>query len=385
MSCFGQKISTLRGGAEAPAAKRKLKLFLRSLIGLLLFATAIPVFASVPQVKDGYRIAFQGYTAGLNPLDGATYYNGCRTYTALNTTAAISRCYIPVAGTITVADLYVHVAGTLGSSNAATVSVRLNNTTDTTISAAVTTTAVSQVFSNTGLSIAVAAGDYIELKWVSPTWTTNPTTVNWFGDVFIQTTVSGLPTDANGYLKNDGAGAMTWDSAATVKTNLSLNNVENTALSTWAGTTNLTTLGTITTGTWNGTTLAVNKGGTGQTSYTDGQLLIGNSSGGGLDKTTLTAGTNIDITNGTGSIEIAAPGGAALPPNAEGYLNNDGTGTLSWQDLTGTMTTTCAPSGTGTDWEPCQPFGVLDAVAALGWLLCVVVFLAVGFWPTKKR
>jgi len=35
------------------------------------------------------------------------------------------------------------------------------------------------------------------------------------------------------------------------KTSLSLNNVENTALSTWAGTSNITTLGTITTGVWN--------------------------------------------------------------------------------------------------------------------------------------
>jgi len=45
-------------------------------------------------------------------------------------------------------------------------------------------------------------------------------------------------------------------SATEVKTDLSLNNVENTALSTWAGTSNITTLGTIATGTWNGTAIA---------------------------------------------------------------------------------------------------------------------------------
>jgi hypothetical protein len=44
-------------------------------------------------------------------------------------------------------------------------------------------------------------------------------------------------------------------SYAEVKTDLSLNNVENTALSTWAGSSNLTTLGTISSGTWNGTAL----------------------------------------------------------------------------------------------------------------------------------
>ena len=44
--------------------------------------------------------------------------------------------------------------------------------------------------------------------------------------------------------------------ASEVKTDLSLDNVENTALSTWAGSTNVTTLGTIATGTWQGTDIA---------------------------------------------------------------------------------------------------------------------------------
>ena len=53
-------------------------------------------------------------------------------------------------------------------------------------------------------------------------------------------------------------------------------------------------------------TLPVANGGTGQTSYTDGQLLIGNSTGNTLSKATLTAGSNITITNGNGSITIAS-------------------------------------------------------------------------------
>ena len=52
--------------------------------------------------------------------------------------------------------------------------------------------------------------------------------------------------------------------------------------------------------------LPVASGGTGQSTYTDGQLLIGNSSGNTLSKATLTAGTNITITNGAGSITIGA-------------------------------------------------------------------------------
>lgn len=55
--------------------------------------------------------------------------------------------------------------------------------------------------------------------------------------------------------------------------------------------------------------LPVANGGSGQTSYTDGQLLIGNSTGNTLTKATLTAGANITITNGNGSISIASTGG----------------------------------------------------------------------------
>jgi len=143
----------------------------------------------------------------------------------------------------------------------------------------------------------------------------------------------GLPANANGYLKNDGSGNLSWDNASTVKTFLSLGNVENTALSTWAGTSNITTLGTIGTGTWQATTLGVGYGGTGQTSYIDGQLLIGNTTGNTLSKATLTAGTNVTVTNANGSITLASTGGGggSLPADADGFLNNDGAGNLSWQ------------------------------------------------------
>jgi hypothetical protein len=63
-------------------------------------------------------------------------------------------------------------------------------------------------------------------------------------------------------------------------------------------------------------TLPVANGGTGQTSYTDGQLLIGNTATGSLSKSTLTAGSNVTITNGNGTITIAStnPGGDVVGP-----------------------------------------------------------------------
>ena len=70
----------------------------------------------------------------------------------------------------------------------------------------------------------------------------------------------------------------------------------------------LTSVGTLTSGTWSASTIATNKGGTGQTSYSNGQLLVGNSSG-SLSKATITAGSNITVTNSSGGITIAAAAG----------------------------------------------------------------------------
>ena len=69
----------------------------------------------------------------------------------------------------------------------------------------------------------------------------------------------------------------------------------------------LTSVGTIATGTWQGTAIASGYGGTGQTTYTDGQLLIGKTDG-TLAKATLTASTGVTITNGDGTITISATG-----------------------------------------------------------------------------
>jgi hypothetical protein len=53
-----------------------------------------------------------------------------------------------------------------------------------------------------------------------------------------------------------------------------------------------------------GDTIPVTDGGTGQVTYTNGQLLIGDTTGNTLVKATLTEGEGIDITNGTGTITV---------------------------------------------------------------------------------
>lgn len=74
-------------------------------------------------------------------------------------------------------------------------------------------------------------------------------------------------TTTRNFLRMTGTGAAgaapAWDTVT--KTDVGLSNVENTAVSTWAGSTNITTLGTVATGTWNATAIGIAKGGTGQT------------------------------------------------------------------------------------------------------------------------
>jgi hypothetical protein len=74
--------------------------------------------------------------------------------------------------------------------------------------------------------------------------------------------------------------------------------------------------------------LPVDSGGTGQSTFTNGQLLIGNTTGNTLAKATLTAGANITITNGTGSITIAVSGLGTMA-----FENTGASGTFVTADI----------------------------------------------------
>ncbi|CAB5226582.1 hypothetical protein UFOVP1514_1, partial [uncultured Caudovirales phage] len=79
----------------------------------------------------------------------------------------------------------------------------------------------------------------------------------------------------------------------------------------------VTTTGTLAV-TLSGTALPVANGGTGATSFTNGQLLIGNTTGNTLTAATLTAGTGVTITNGTGTITISSSGGTVTSVTGSG-------------------------------------------------------------------
>jgi hypothetical protein len=102
----------------------------------------------------------------------------------------------------------------------------------------------------------------------------------------------------------------------------------------------LTSVGTIATGVWNGTAIGTAYGGTGQTTYANGELLIGKTDG-TLAKATLTASTGVTITNADGSITISATGsgGTVTAVTASTPLSSTGgtTPDVSIQDGTTTQ------------------------------------------------
>ena len=122
--------------------------------------------------------------AQLSPADNTTYFVGSMLGSAPVTTAGNAKLPIPRAGTITRIDLIIHNAGTTGTNEQSTMSLRLNNTTDYTVSSTIdtsaltTATVITNSSLNSGSGITVAAGDYVELKWPTPNpWATNPTNV----------------------------------------------------------------------------------------------------------------------------------------------------------------------------------------------------------------
>lgn len=115
--------------------------------------------------------------------DAQTLYWGSM-LVAPSATANRWRIYIPKAGTIKAVYIYSY-ATTAGSNEAWAMNIRLNNTTDTLVQSLSAATN-DRVWSNTSLSIAVAQGNYIEIKEVCPTWATNPATVTRSAVIYIE-------------------------------------------------------------------------------------------------------------------------------------------------------------------------------------------------------
>ena len=158
--------------------------------------------------------------------------------------------------------------------------------------------------------------------------------------------LTGNITTTKKFLSQTGTGsaitsAPTWE--VLTKTDVDLANVENTALSTWVGSTSITTLGTISSGTWNGTTIAVANGGTGANTLTG--VVIGN----GTSPMTAVAGTASQVLR--------------RKADNSGYEFADPTTGVT--DLTYTASTRLLESSTGTDVTLPLMVGATASVAGI--------------------
>lgn len=165
--------------------------------------------------------------------------------------------------------------------------------------------------------------------------------------------------------KATAAQVATYARSVTTKTDVGLANVENTALSTWAGSTNLTTLGTITTGVWTGTAIAFANGGTGLGSAADDTTLVSSGSAWvakALPDCTDSGGNHLNYTASTntyscGTTNLSGITGLANPTGSLGLTAVNGSATTAMRsDGAPALDITIAPTWTGIHkWSLAEP------------------------------
>lgn len=132
--------------------------------------------SAVTQLSNeiGKYVIYGGVTGTVTSFtDGQTNYMGSVLSGLYSTSESIGhRLYIPVSGIIN--SVYIYGSfGTAGSNEAWVMYLRLNETTDTQIES-VSVSSTTRNWSNTSLNVSVAAGDFVTIKSVQPTWGTNP-------------------------------------------------------------------------------------------------------------------------------------------------------------------------------------------------------------------
>lgn len=129
---------------------------------------------------------FWGCTANYNPGDaGNNYFGPFAAFNSAQTVANVRKMYLNRCN-ITRVQVTIIVATVTGTTETASLYVRVNNTTDYLVGSTLQYDQAEQSFNFTGLNIPIADGDYIEMKVVNPTWATNPTGVTLRGFTFYE-------------------------------------------------------------------------------------------------------------------------------------------------------------------------------------------------------
>ena len=140
-----------------------------------------------PRPLDGYHMQF--FSGGThNPADSTTYHIGALPVAPYVGAAAPYAVYIPRSGSVRYAVFQAYVSGTLGSAEQGSVYIRVNNTDDYLLSAAlewdVGRNGIGGDF-DPGV-IPLIKDDFIEFIVVTPAWVTNPTGVLYWAQLWIE-------------------------------------------------------------------------------------------------------------------------------------------------------------------------------------------------------
>jgi hypothetical protein len=133
------------------------------------------ILGYTPAQRDTFTIRMGVGPAA--PADSTTYYFG-EAALNLSTVATLWDNKMAFACKLVGAQIMANNSTATATSEASTISVRINNTTDVLLSNAVVFTGVpptSTSYTVTGLSQSIAANDELNIKWVTPAWATNPT------------------------------------------------------------------------------------------------------------------------------------------------------------------------------------------------------------------
>lgn len=150
---------------------------------------------------------------------------------------------------------------------------------------------------NAGMFTFVQEGTNADSGWVLTT--NNPITLGTTSLAFAQFSGAGQITAGNGLTKTGN----TLDVGGTAN-RITVNADTVDIASTYVGQTSITTLGTVATGTWNATTIALNKGGTGATTAAAARTNLGATGKYAADLGALTAGSELTVTHNLGTTDV---------------------------------------------------------------------------------
>jgi len=133
--------------------------------------------------------SMEWHSAGHNPADSTTYFIGNIPAAPTVTAGAPYRVYFPRSGRIRKIAVIGAVFGTLGSGETGTVSLEINNTTSYQITNQFTWSAIIQstgsVFEDDTAPV-IEQNDYFQVRVDTPAWATNPTSVIYWGSLWIE-------------------------------------------------------------------------------------------------------------------------------------------------------------------------------------------------------